>query len=394
MTEGNPRFKNEAWDDEEFLNKIQSKHLLPHQFLPATDELISFLKTRGIRIHGHPLVWGNKRWNVPEFEWLIENHANAEVKALLNNKAANPPRSRPLYVDEEFKNMSPQKAEAIFGDYASEMEKASDRRMEQIAQHYANSVDSWDVVNESATDFASGALQDEQKVCMSHNYGVMPGNYVYKTFKKAEELFPKSVKFSISDYFTGKKYCKQILYLISKGCKIDMVGIQRHLWNMDQMKKIANGDEVANWSIKSQREILDRLDAIGLPIHISEVTVLPTERTPKGFKAQAAILRNYYKLWFSYKNAAAITYWRTIDNPEKYVRDRDEPYFAGVLYPDATKKPAYFALDDLINGEWKTRLELKPDKNGLVKFRGFKGEYKIEWRDTSGNVRTKKILLK
>ena len=72
----------------------------------------------------------------------------------------------------------------------------------------------------------------------------------------------------------------------------------------------------------------------------------------------------------------------------------NEPYFAGILYPDATKKPAYFALDDLINREWKTSLELKPDENGTVKFRGFKGKYKIVWRDTSGNIRTKIVSVR
>lgn len=96
LEDGKPRFKNSAWDEEEFLNKVGDTDLLPHPFSPATDELISFLKTRGIRIHGHPLVWGNKRWNVPEFEWLIENYADDAAKAVLKNKAATPPLHKPL----------------------------------------------------------------------------------------------------------------------------------------------------------------------------------------------------------------------------------------------------------------------------------------------------------
>lgn len=394
LKDGKPRFKNSAWDEEEFLNKVGDTNLLPHPFSPATDELISFLKTRGIRIHGHPLVWGNKRWNVPEFEWLIENYADDAAKAVLKNKAATPPLHKPLYVDEKFKKMSTEDAESLFGNYAGEMEKTSDRRIRQIAAKYADSVDSWDVVNESCIDYESGALEKSKKVCMSLEYGIMPGDYACKAFKIAEKLFPKSAMLSINDYHCGEKYGEQIRDMLSKGCKIDMIGFQRHLWNTDQMKKIAGGEDVPNWSIKRQREILDRLDSFGLPIHISEVTVLPTERTPDGFKAQAAILRNYYKLWFSYKNVSAITYWRTIDKLDKNVRDRDEPYFAGILFPDATKKPAYFALDDLINREWKTCLELKPDENGTVKFRGFKGKYKIVWRDTSGNIRTKIVSVR
>ena len=88
-----------------------------------------------------------------------------------------------------------------------------------------------------------------------------------KPLKIAEKLFPKSAMLSINDYHCGEKYGEQIRDMLSKGCKIDMIGFQRHLWKIDQMKKIAGGEDVPNWSIKWQREILDRLDSFGLPIH-------------------------------------------------------------------------------------------------------------------------------
>ena len=41
----------------------------PHWRRPAVDPVISFLKTRRVRIHGHPLVWGNNEWHTPTWLW-------------------------------------------------------------------------------------------------------------------------------------------------------------------------------------------------------------------------------------------------------------------------------------------------------------------------------------
>ena len=54
-----------------------------------------------------------------------------------------------------------------------------------------------------------------------------------------------------------------------------------------------------------------------------------------------------------------------------------------------TPKLSYFALDDLINREWRTNLSLKADANGAVSFRGFRGTYRAEWQDNAGNRQSK-----
>lgn len=45
---------------------------------------------------------------------------------------------------------------------------------------------------------------------------------------------------------------------------------------------------------------------------------------------------------------------------------------------------------------WRSpsRTEVKPDKKGTVKFRGFSGKYKITWKDNSGNIQTREYYLK
>jgi hypothetical protein len=69
----------------------------------------------------------------------------------------------------------------------------------------------------------------------------------------------------------------------------------------------------------------------------------------------------------------------------------DEPYAVGVFTYDCLKKPIYHALDDLFNKEWKTNLRIKAPQDRILKFRGFKGDYKIEYTDSLGNIRTKNI---
>ena len=43
----------------------------------------------------------------------------------------------------------------------------------------------------------------------------------------------------------------------------------------------------------------------------------------------------------------------------------------------------YWALDELINHEWKTKTSAKVS-GGKVAFRGFKGRYRLSWRAAAG----------
>ena len=42
----------------------------------------------------------------------------------------------------------------------------------------------------------------------------------------------------------------------------------------------------------------------------------------------------------------------------------------------------------LINDEWRTRLVAKAGADGSVAFRGFRGSYRLSWRDASGAERS------
>ena len=61
-----------------------------------------------------------------------------------------------------------------------------------------------------------------------------------------------------------------------------------------------------------------------------------------------------------------------------------EPSVSGMFTRDMQPKPAYHTLNDLIHNEWKTKLVVKADSEGVVAFRGFRGQYRLTWNDAAG----------
>jgi hypothetical protein len=84
-----------------------------------------------------------------------------------------------------------------------------------------------------------------------------------------------------------------------------------------------------------------------------------------------------------------ITWWNVVDD----CGAPGEPSVSGLFSRDMQPKPAYFALDKLINGEWKTRLTLTAGEGGRLAFRGFKGKYRAAWRDASGAEKSAEFHL-
>ena len=61
---------------------------------------------------------------------------------------------------------------------------------------------------------------------------------------------------------------------------------------------------------------------------------------------------------------------------------------SGLFTRDMKPKPAFFAMNELINKEWKTNATMFADASGNISFRGFKGEYEISYTDKNGVKRT------
>ena len=179
-------------------------------------------------------------------------------------------------------------------------------------------------------------------------------------------------------------YVKQVEDLKRRGCKIDIVGSQMHIFNPDIIRRIAAGENVGRIYPNQIDETINLLSALNLPIHMSEITIAAPDDTLRGRMMQAIIARNAYRKWFSAKNVMGITWWNVVDG----CGAPGEPLRSGLFTYDMSPKPAYYALNSLINGEWKTRVKVRADSDGKVKFRGFRGLYRLSWSDTDGSKKS------
>ena len=113
----------------------------------------------------------------------------------------------------------------------------------------------------------------------------------------------------------------------------------------------------------------------------SFTNLIKADNSPRGQMVQAIIMRNLYRAWFSVEKMNGITWWNVVDG----CGAPGEPSISGLFTRDMRPKTAYFAMNDLINREWKTNLKEKV-VGGKVSFRGFRGRYRISWTDVAGNT--------
>ena len=219
-------------------------------------------------------------------------------------------------------------------------------------------------------------------------YGLMPGDMAYKALMSAKNYFPEEVKLNINDYHTNQAYYDQISRLLERGCKIDIAGLQMHLFNPQQCIDIANGAKIQTPA--QVRSTIGGISKLGLSLHLSEITITSPRNDEQGFMMQAIIAQNLYRLWFSMENMMGITWWNVVDN----CGAKGEPSTSGIFTRDMKEKPAYYALNQLINHEWKTNTTVTADESGKVQFRGFKGKYRITYKDKRGKEQTMEYILK
>ncbi len=400
MQPNRPRFKGEYWDTQEYWNAVAEPKKERHWRRPATDPVVEFCERKGVRIHGHPFVWGSRKWNHPS--WLTQAFMTPEEKAKMDEMITDYAISAD-YLDEvyseKYQNTPVAELEAMFPEFAKTLRRAFEKRIVEIARHYGDRVHSWDIVNESAVDYQRGFLIPGSALAKSL-YGIMPGDYTYEAFKVATRELPKNVLMNINDFNLSENYVKQIKDLIARGCRVDIIGAQMHLMRPQQILDIAAGKDIQtpdrvdagkeNQTPEAIWAWAERLGGVGLPIHLSEVTVTAPGTSPKDWQMQATITRNLYRLWFSLEPLMGITWWNVVDD----CGAPGEPSHSGLFTRRMDKKPVFYALDNLINSEWKTRLTAQPGKDGRIHFRGFKGKYRVTWTNQAGTTLSQEFYLK
>ncbi len=360
------RFSGEYRDSAEFWNRCPNPKEQPHWRRPATDPVVEFCESKGIRLHGHTLTWGNHTWQYPR--WQLAKLPKEYLVQMMTD----------VRCGTNFMSRSAEEMAKLIPEYTEELNRLMELRIRRIAGHYRGRIHSWDVVNESASDFAGKRLVPGSRLCKSV-YGLMPGDYPFRSMQIADDAFPENVKLNINDYFLTDEYVEETADLIRRGCRIDIMGAQMHLFNPQICLDIAEGKSEVQ-SPASVRETMERLSKANLPIHLSEITITSPGNDARGQIIQAVIARNLYRLWFSIPKMMGITWWNVVDD----CGAPGEPSVSGLFTRDMQPKSSYFALNDLINREWKTRTSVTAGKDGQIEFRGFRGTYRLQWLSANG----------
>ena len=370
--EGKMRFDPAPEDSEDWWNACPDPKAQRFWRRPPSEPVVRFLEEKGAWRHGHPLVWANAQWHYPD--WLLAKLPKEILAEMLTDD-----RSGVSIVKQPMETV----LERLPADFPAQVEATLRRRIEAIAARYADRMCSWDVCNESAVDWTHGNLVPGSALCRALPRSWMPGDYCHWAFRECMRVFPAKSVLSINDYQLDADYAAQTLDQLARGDKIDLQGMQMHLFDPKQVDAIAQGSE-----LRSPTQVRAQIAAAharpGMPIHLSEITISAPGGDERGEEIQAVVARNLYRLWFSIPDMAAITWWNVVDD----CGAPGEPSVSGLFHRDMTPKKAYFALDELINREWRTRLTAKAGADGAVSFRGFKGDYRLSWRDAAGAVRT------
>ncbi len=294
---------------------------------PPADMTADFCEENGIRMKGHPLFWHEfipswlKKYTFDEIKYLVE------------------------------------------------------KRFSDISERYADRCERFDVVNEPSRVYD---VYMESRETSWRSYMLPDDDYCVWMFDLAKRYFPANtlilndtVGASFHE-FRGKYsgYYLNIKDLLSRGVRIDEVGMQCHLGDRG-CANVYNGERLYN--------ILDTYASLGKPINISEISIPSVIEGSKDEELQAIAAEQLYKICFSHPALTGITWWNLPDDgvmtTKRKAGDENLPS-TGLIDGDYNEKAAYKALSRLINDEWVTD-ETISTESGRASFKGFYGHYEL-----------------
>lgn len=251
---------------------------------------------------------------------------------------------------------------------AEELRTLYRKRFQEIASRFGDKIPIWDVVNESQV------CPKEYPLCTPDR------DYVRWAFMEATPLFPEKTTLMINEVTTynfmpaqKNPYFAQIKRLLAQGAKVKGIGLQYHYFRREQLDAFLADPKC------DPNKLLDVYEQFGefkLPMFITEITI--PSAGEGGDSLQEQVVRDHYRLWFSAPMMAGITWWNLGDGTA--VKGENEAQ-GGLVDPNLKPKPAYRALDQLINNEWKSLAKVKSDAKGAARLRGFYGKYQLELTD-------------
>ena len=272
---------------------------------PPPDRAVAFAKRTGLTLKGHPLLWHHQDHNP---SWMPRN----------------PAALRERYM----------------------------RRFAEIARRYASDIPIWDGVNESLV------CHEDFPLFSASNRDYPP--YVPWAFREEQKVFRPDNLLMINDVTTfnwpstdANKYYRQCQRLLDEKVPIEGIGFQFHFFNRNALDGYLNGDRC---DPNTLLDTYERFAGLGLPLWITEITI--GSAGDDGAAIQERVVRDIYRLWFSAPQMAGITWWNLGDGT---AYGNEGVAGGGLADEQFRRKPAYQALDQLINHQWKTNLTMRSD---------------------------------
>lgn len=272
----------------------------------------------------------------------------------------------------------------LLGLPLDEVERLQRERIRREVGGFAGLIDTWDAINEAVIMpvFANG---DNGITPLARDRGRLA--MIRLAFEEARAANPDATLL-LNDFDMSTAYECLIEGVLEAGIDVDVLGLQSHMHQ-------------GYWGEEKTLEVLDRFSRYGLPIHLTESTLLsghlmPAEiedlndyqipswpSTPEGEARQADEVVRHYRTLASHPSVQAVTYWG--------LSDVDSWLGApgGFVRADGTPKPAYDALRRLVKEEWwLAPTTLRTDDAGRVVVRGWLGDY-----DVTAQGRTARLTL-
>jgi len=284
----------------------------------GADEVVKFAAENNQSLRGHCLFWAKRKF-IESQKWLVDLDGDA-------------------------------------------LRTAIDRRLNDIVPRYKGKVFCWDVNNEMLDgDHYEKALGFDINAHM---------------FRKARELDPKALLFVNEYAILGQddktaRYIKLIEKLKAAGAPVTGIGIQEHAAERFAIDTRAEGDTVERAGVAqldpaASIKRLDKLAALKLPIHLTEISFKTKDR-----QKQAEALDTFFTMGFSHPSVECILLWGFWEKAHWLGAE------AALMDKNFKPYPAFERYREIVFKRWRTNTTLIADSSGAVNFRGFLGRYRV-----------------
>jgi endo-1,4-beta-xylanase len=254
-----------------------------------------------------------------------------------------------------------------------EIERAQRERIRREVSTFAGLIDTWDAINEVVI-MPVFDKEENGITRLARERGRIAVTRM--AFEEARAANP-GARLLLNDFDLSTAYECLIEGLLEAGLRIDALGLQSHMHQ-------------GYWGEERTLATLERFARYGLPLHLTENTLLsgdlmPAEiedlndhqvaswpSTPEGEARQADEVVRHYRTLLSHPAVESITWWGLSDAGAWLGAP------GGLVRADGTPKPSYHALRSLVKDEWwLAPTEVTTDAAGRVSVSGFLGDYEV-----------------